>query len=375
MWYFTYAEYPNGVYQGQVTDFCKSFSAETGKKVRLVALLSLRHYWSGRKLIKELYPRSFVIPMVPTKRLWILNLLILIPLSILSLRSTVMCRGVFATNLAIMIRRLGLFRKVIYDGRGAISAELQEYNVTPDQWIIRRMPNWESFAVRQSDFRNAVSSKLVDYWKKQFQYDSQTHVVIPCTVNSIFEQTAGNNSQNAKKLDGALRLVYSGSVAGWQSIDQVCAFAESALEKYPDSTMLFLCGEHPDIERLEKQFRSRVSHEFVDPSEIPARLQECNLGIMIREQSVTNRVASPTKFAEYLACGLKVVITEELGDQSAFVKNHRCGVVHSISDSVLDSLPNVLTNDVNPASLCLEYFGKESEGVKSAFHRLSEQLA
>ena len=48
--------------------------------------------------------------------------------------------------------------------------------------------------------------------------------------------------------------------------------------------------------------------------------------MLIRENTVTNQVASPTKFAEYLACGLPVIISDNLGDYSVFVETNGCGV-------------------------------------------------
>lgn len=41
-----------------------------------------------------------------------------------------------------------------------------------------------------------------------------------------------------------------------------------------------------------------------------------DVGLLLREDSLTNRVASPVKFAEYLRCGLPVVLTPYVGDFS-----------------------------------------------------------
>ena len=48
-------------------------------------------------------------------------------------------------------------------------------------------------------------------------------------------------------------------------------------------------------------------------------------GYVFREQSVTNQVASPVKVAEYLSCGLKVLISENLGDYSSMIKENDLG--------------------------------------------------
>jgi len=43
--------------------------------------------------------------------------------------------------------------------------------------------------------------------------------------------------------------------------------------------------------------------------------------------TVTNQVASPTKFAEYLAAGMPVIISERIGDFSGMVRHHQLGIV------------------------------------------------
>jgi hypothetical protein len=59
-------------------------------------------------------------------------------------------------------------------------------------------------------------------------------------------------------------------------------------------------------------------------------------GILIREYSVTNKVASPTKFAEYLNAGLKVIISPEIGDFSAMVDKYNLGYVYHENNDMLD---------------------------------------
>jgi glycosyltransferase involved in cell wall biosynthesis len=52
-----------------------------------------------------------------------------------------------------------------------------------------------------------------------------------------------------------------------------------------------------------------------------------DVALLLREFSVVNRVASPVKFAEYLAAGLPVIITDGVGDCSTLVRRSRLGLV------------------------------------------------
>lgn len=52
-----------------------------------------------------------------------------------------------------------------------------------------------------------------------------------------------------------------------------------------------------------------------------------DLAVLIREDHPLNEVACPTKFAEYVMCGLPVLITEGLGDLSELVQRKKLGIV------------------------------------------------
>jgi glycosyltransferase involved in cell wall biosynthesis len=49
------------------------------------------------------------------------------------------------------------------------------------------------------------------------------------------------------------------------------------------------------------------------------------VGLLLREDTLTNRVASPVKFAEYLRCGLPVILTPYIGDFYGLVRSEDVG--------------------------------------------------
>ena len=72
-------------------------------------------------------------------------------------------------------------------------------------------------------------------------------------------------------------------------------------------------------------YPNQVNQFCVSEQEIPNLLMCGDYGLLLREESVTNKVASPIKFAEYLACGLGIIITPNIGDYSSYVINNNCG--------------------------------------------------
>ena len=56
-------------------------------------------------------------------------------------------------------------------------------------------------------------------------------------------------------------------------------------------------------------------------------LAAADYGLLLRQSSTVNRVACPVKFGEYLACGVRPILTPGIGDQSRLAQDEDLGVV------------------------------------------------
>jgi glycosyltransferase involved in cell wall biosynthesis len=328
--YLTYNDTPSGIFSSQVLDLVNFFNSEFDDTVKLVSYISIRGFFENRKLIKSELPDSIVIPMFPGVVNWRINIFSFRLICFLLKPNAIIGRSVIATQIALKQRKRV---KIIYDGRGAITEEWHEYHVITDRGMLNEIESLEKECVLKSDFRMAVSSKLVDLWKDKYSYYENMHVVIPCTLNSLFESTTISNEIIYKRrkelgyIKDDIVFVYSGSLAGWQSINLMIEFIKTVLKKSTSHKILFLSDLSQEIKFLQIEFPNQVQCLKLNPIDLPQYLIACDYGILIREKSVTNQVASPVKFAEYLACGLPVIISNELGDYSEFVKLNECGFI------------------------------------------------
>ncbi|TND05906.1 MAG: glycosyltransferase-like protein [Bacteroidetes bacterium] len=338
MLYFTFNDAPSGIYSGQVVDVCRYLSGISGKPVRLLALISLRSYWKNRAKIKAQYPRSIVLPMFPKPRNWRKNSFTLRVVRFFTGEREIMARGPFATALALKLKKKGVFRKVIFDARGAYFAELNEYDVVQDAQVKQEIKNIEREVIHGSDRQLVVSQALADYWKKEYDYAGQTHVVIPCTLNSdtrFAQQTEEERSKARQQVGfspGDIVLAYSGSSSGWQSLEDFGKHVLPRMQAQPALKILLMIPRLPENFAPATQFPDRVKQVWVNAERVGEWLQAADYGWLVREQSVTNRVASPVKFAEYLAAGLQVLISENLGDYSELVAKEQIGYVIAGND-------------------------------------------
>jgi hypothetical protein len=334
MLYLTFNDAPSGIYFSQVTDACRYLKRDLQVvNVRLVAFISMRSFAKNRALIRAELPDAIVVPMLPTMRLWKFNLLLLCVFPILFDSRKIIARGPYASWMALSLKKIGFSPSVVFDARGAYAAELNEYNVVEDKKVSGGIRELEARVLKESDFRMAVSSKLVNYWKSEYSYNSNAHAIIPCTLNSCFLQPMPEQLA-LDKLKLALGfgpedviLAYSGSSAGWQSFVMVDEFLGLLMTENPKLKVLFLAPTLPAEMKSAGRYLGRIRSMWVKPAEVPDLLCICDYGLIIREKSVTNEVASPVKFAEYLSSGLSILISENIGDYSEFVRQKGCGIV------------------------------------------------
>lgn len=360
MYYITFNDIPSGIYQSQVIDVVKYLSKLSNKEVRLIAFLPLSNFKENKKKITTQLPSAKVLPIWAGITRWrkVRSLLKLVSKK----NEVAICRGSIATELA-----LGAFRKVVYDGRAAVKAEVEEFNVTGNHQLGLDFIDAEKNAVLQSDFRIAVSDKLVDYWKKEFEYQGENHVVIPCTLTS----KAARKLEEKEEKD-IIKLVYSGGTGPWQSFSLVTRLIREKMKDDENISVLFLTKENKAVDELIQEFPERCERKWLKHDEVFQVLSSCDYGVLIRDKNITNQVASPVKFAEYLNAGLKVLISDNLGDFSEFVRNNNCGEVVISGIKQLKQVSGVERKRLS--ELSRDQFSKSSETIQKLYMSLLKNL-
>ncbi|OBX25527.1 glycosyltransferase involved in cell wall biosynthesis [Gelidibacter algens] len=338
MIYLTFGDIYSGIFQSQVIDVLKYINKTNTVNTKLISFVPYPIYKEQRQLIKSQYPNSQILPMIPSRNHWVIFYSFLIVcFSFFSiLNQKVVCRNIWSTNIGLLLRKLKILKWVCCDGRGAVFAEWQEYLITNTDVDLNIIYKAEKNAVRKADYRMAVSTALVNYWEMTYQYKliSESFSVIPCTIAESFEifindETRLVSRQQLGYTSEDTVIVFSGGIDKWQSPELLGEVMENLKKNNKNIKFLFLAKpeiiNHPAI----SPFKALVKAFWVKPDEVKDYLIVGDFGLLIREKSVTNRVAAPTKFGEYLACGLEVVITEALGDYTSFVKEHNCGIIYN----------------------------------------------
>jgi len=108
-----------------------------------------------------------------------------------------------------------------------------------------------------------------------------------------------------------------------------------------------------DLMRARSIDESQYTVRFVQPVDVASYLSASDVGVAFFKPGISKLATSPTKVAEYLACGLPVIMNAGIGDSDALVTGEGAGAlvkeftVHEYEKAiktVFDLLEDVKTN-------------------------------
>lgn len=190
-----------------------------------------------------------------------------------------------------------------------------------------------------ADLNVFVSEAMVNHYHEKYSLESLPHVIVPCCVSDqrfAISAEIGDSSFG----DTSLVFAYAGSMADWQcGPEMITLFA--ALHRYDNRCRFVFLVPSSDHDRVLQFARvaglpiEAFNLKAVTHDEVPAHLATAHMGVLLRRIDPVNTVSSPTKFGEYLAAGLPVLMTDGIGDFSDLVKRERIGLI--VPQELLDA--------------------------------------
>ena len=359
-YYITYNDIYSGIYQSQVIDVINHLNKTFNIQIELIAFVPFRLYKNQKKKIKSILPNAKVLPVLG-KTNFISATSFWFSFQSIDTSAVSITRGPLAYVLAKK-----RFKQIVYDARAAVKAEVNEYDVAGGNIKLSNlMIQAEEEAVNSAEFYISVSKKLIEYWKQEYKkaVELSKIALVPCTVNSY--SISFNQEQTFSEV---VRLVYSGGIGKWQSFEKIVYLTDNLLSKQHNIEILFLTKENGLLKRLIKKYPRRVKRLWVNPDQVNDVLSKCDYGLLIRDDKITNNVASPVKFAEYLNAGLSVLISPKIGDFSEFVQSNDCGIIVKNEIPILEKVDEEKRK--YNKKLCNLYFSKNAEIINKEYKKL-----
>ncbi len=242
------------------------------------------------------------------------------------------CRGPGTADAAALLRRRDPRLRILLDARGTAFDEVYETGLL-GWWQRRIAQRTACTAIAAADALNTVSTVLAQHLDEIGRFrPGIPRTVIGCCADTqrfFFDPAVRAQRRSALGLDGRFVVCYCGAMSHWQRPDALAAAFAAIAAAMPDAHLLIVS---PEAEPLLEQLRTagvppeRWTVRSARHAEVASYLMAADVGLLLRENTLTNRVASPVKFTEYLRCGLPVILTPYIGDFSGFAARHGVGV-------------------------------------------------
>lgn len=300
----------NSVYKSQVETLCKQHGKKTN--IKLLALCKQSDYTSDYclddvEVIKKIRTPLFVIPSVNKLHALFHDLK-----EIFEWADVIHCRGHGPSLYAInALKKYNLIAPIISDMRAALYEELKYSGSILSRFASKYVLRAEDMIFDSCENFFFVSDNLLEYFSSNYVLPIERCFIFPTFVNSKVFKPLGHSRLDELGISDKKVYVYCGGVSFWQNIDKIILAYDSKTTVDDEYHLLLVVTKPEEIEQLIKTLGvSRLDITVLSSNyeHVAEYIRGCHAGLLIREESVINNVASPTKVFEYISCGIPVIL-------------------------------------------------------------------
>jgi len=202
--------------------------------------------------------------------------------------------------------------------------------------------------IKRGDSFSAVSNQFRKYINAKYAIN-KNFIVYPSAFNHeifYYDETLREKTRAKLKIHkNEVLLTYSGSFQKWQNPNTLFRLFTHVLNNYSHYKILIITYDQEKARSLIQHYQipeNRVILKTGMPVEVNAWLNASDICTLLRKNDIVNRVASPTKFLEYVVTKNKIFMTDHIGDYSEMIKNTNFGLV--APDLELETLVNLFAH-------------------------------
>ena len=231
------------------------------------------------------------------------------------------------------------YRKIVTWYQGTLPEESYMRNQSSIRYRI--LSSIEKFALQHSVLNICVSQAMVVYYEKKYGISiKQRSYVMPCFNVEFQKQSFKNKDSNSRV------FTYAGGLSQWQCIEQMLSLYKR-IESQVDGNakLLFFTPEIDTAKKLVKKWDIiNCEVNCVHYSQLAEAMLPAKFGFALREDTVVNRVATPTKLANYVANGIIPIYSECIDDfYKESVHNSYQVSIHDVNHISDDEVKKIIT--------------------------------
>lgn len=264
--------------------------------------------------------------------------------------------------------------KFIFDVRGLMADEyVDAAHWKKDSLPYRITKSAERRALAAADGIVTLTQRIWPIMKEWpvLQNRAVIHQVVPCCADlELFRFNEDERRRVRSELGFGNRfvIVYSGSIDGWYLTEEMADFFVAVQRQKPDAHFLWLTPSKHD--RVRELMRARGSRDeqytviAAAPRDVASYLSAADAGLAFIKPCFSKLASSPTKYAEYLGCGLPLLINAGVGDSDTLITEEEVGAL------VADFNPETYTRAWNQ----IEQLTANPEDVRRRAREVAQRL-
>ena len=181
---------------------------------------------------------------------------------------------------------------------------------------------------------NAVRPALQEFDGLKGRATAPPWSVIPTCVDLdhfAFDDAGRRRVRAHLKVGDRPVLVYEGSIGNCYQLEEMLDFYQAARQRWAGLFFLALVNRSPATVAGALAARGIAADDYAVTwarhADMPAYLSAADAGIAFIRRDLSGRSSSPTKYAEYLACGLPIVANAGVGDVDDLLERTGAGVL------------------------------------------------
>lgn len=186
-----------------------------------------------------------------------------------------------------------------------------------------------------------VTHALEEYTRTRYKLSEHfKFYIVPCaTISSKgmesrdYQEYRKEYRQKYDLKDGEIAFIYSGGISPWQCIEETIDVYKRISKQIKKKSRLLIFSFNIDaIKHLLTGID--VIHDKYTPEELPKALCAGDYAFLLRQDNLTNNVAFPNKFLEYVQGGMSIITTPYVYEIRNQINKFELGVLYDFSSDL-----------------------------------------
>lgn len=209
----------------------------------------------------------------------------------------------------------------------------------------------EYYALTRAKYVFMVSEGMLKHYKMKYKKDySYKTYVMPC-YNSTIQKGLFFTPKKYEKNT----FCYVGGLSVWQCFPETVQLYRRLEENIPNAMLKIYTGDQERAKAIIESYGVKnYEIKYVKPDLIEDELADCKYGFIVRNESLVNYVATPTKLSNYMAAGLIPIVSNTVSFFREIFKNTKFAVVLDGNNDI-EKINQIANNKISAEAVLAEY--------------------